>query len=365
MKRTKLALAVAALLFSTLSFAQQLPGGPHQADMAIDAAQRQVVIDGVIRELRSSYVFPDQAKKVELALRQHQKRGTYDAITSAEKLSKTLSQHMQAVNNDKHLNIFYSEKPLPQENKDKKPSAEELAAELADMKAQNFGIERVERLPFNIGYFALNGFMPAKAVANSMAAAMTLLSNTDALIIDLRKNGGGDANTVTLLASYFLDERTHMTDIYDRPSDRIEQMWSSDSVAGAHYGQKKDVYILTSKRTFSAAEDFSFALKNLKRVTIVGETTGGGAHPGGVARLSEHFAMFVPSGRSMNPVTKLDWEGVGVAPDVSTSADDAMKTAQTAILKKIADAEKNPQRRERINARIAKIGSEGSAGAAP
>jgi len=365
MKRTKLAIAAAALLFSTLSFAQQLPGGAHQADMTVDAAQRQVVIDGVIRELRTSYVFPEQAKKIELALRQQQKRGAYDAITSAEKLSKTISQHMQAVNNDKHLNIFYSAAPIPERDKDMKPTAEQMAAELAEMKAQNFGIERVERLPFNIGYFALNGFMPAREVANSMAAAMTLVANTDALIIDLRKNGGGDANTVTLLASYFLDERTHMTDIYDRPTDRTDQMWSSDTVAGAHYGQKKDVYILTSKRTFSAAEDFSFAMKNLKRVTIVGETTGGGAHPGGVARLSEHFAMFVPSGRSMNPKTKLDWEVVGVAPDVMTNADDAMKTAQIAILKKIAGAEKDAKRVERINARIAKIGTETSAGAAP
>jgi C-terminal processing protease CtpA/Prc len=365
MKRTKLALAVAALLFSTLSFAQQPPGPPTQPDMTIDAAQRQLIIDGTVRELRANYVFPELAKKMEQSLRQHQKRGTYDAITSAEKMSSTLSDHMQAVSNDKHLRVFYHANPSPEQEKDRKPTAEQQAQELADMKVQNFGIERVERLPFNVGYLALHAFAPAKAASESIAAAMTVLGNTKALIIDLRKNGGGDPNTVTMLASYFFDERTRMNDIYYRQGDRTEQMWSSEVVSGTHYGQKKDVYILTSKYTFSAAEDFSFAMKNLKRVTIVGETTGGGAHPGDMARLDKHFDMFVPNGRAMNPVTKLDWEVVGVAPHVSTSADDALKTAQIAILKKIADTEKDQERLGRINARIAKLGSEGATGAAP
>lgn len=365
MNRSKLALAVAALLFSTLAFAQQPPGPPPQPDMTIDTAQRQLIIDGTIRELRANYVFPELAKKMEQSLRQHQKRGSYDAITSAEKLSNTLSDHMQAVSNDKHLRVYYHAEPSLELDKDKKPSAAQQAEELADMKAQNFGIERVERLPFNVGYFALNAFAPAKAAADSIAAAMTVLGNTNAMIIDLRKNGGGDPSTVTMLASYLLDERTHMSDIYFRQGDRTEQRWSSDNVAGTRYGQKKDVYILTSKYTFSAAEDFSFALKNLNRVTIVGETTGGGAHPGDMARLDKHFDMFVPNGRSMNPVTKLDWEVVGVAPHVSTSADDAFKTAQIAILKKFAGTEKDQERLARINARIAKLGSEGAAGAAP
>jgi hypothetical protein len=358
MNTIKLALVAGGLLFSALSVAQQLPGAPQQADMMIDKTQRQVVIDGVIRELQKSYVFPDMAKKVELALRQHQKRGDYDAITSADKLGKTLSEHMLSVSQDKHLRLFYSAAPIPEENKDSKPSAEQQAEELAGMKSQNFGIERIERLPFNIGYFALNAFAPAKAAADSLAASMTVLANTDALIIDLRKNGGGDPSTVTLLASYFLDERTHMTDIYYRQGERTEQMWSSDAVKGVHYGQKKDVYILTSKNTFSAAEDFSYALKNLKRVTIVGETTGGGAHPGDVSRLTDHFAVFIPNGRSISPVTKTDWEVVGVTPHVSSSAGDAMKTAQIAILKKIAGAEKNPSRLARINDRIAKVDAE-------
>jgi retinol-binding protein 3 len=164
--------------------------------------------------------------------------------------------------------------------------------------------------------------------------------------------------TVALLASYLLDERTHLNDIDYREGNRTEQMWSADAVPGARFGAAKDVYILTSKYTFSAAEDFSYSLKQLKRVTIVGETTGGGAHPGDIMRLNAHFGVFVPNGRSIHPITKTDWEGVGVAADIKSSAEDALKTAQVAILKKIADQEKNPGRAARLNVRIAKVMAE-------
>jgi C-terminal processing protease CtpA/Prc len=230
------------------------------------------------------------------------------------------------------------------------------------MKAQNFGVERIERLPFNIGYLNLRAFAPAAEAAPTIAAAMSVLAHTDTLIIDLRKNGGGDPSTVALLASYLFDERTRLNDIYFRDGDRTEQMWSSDFVPGTRYGKDKDVYILTSKHTFSAAEDFSYALKNLKRATVVGESTGGGAHPGAMVRLNPHFAMFVPNGRSISTVTKTDWEGVGVTPAVSVRAEDAMKVAQVAALKKIAAGEKSATKLARINARIAAVESENTDG---
>lgn len=363
MKTIKLAILASSLLMSALVPASaQMRPDPNQPDMTITAGQRQQVIDAMIKEMHKSYVFPEQAKKVEAVIRQHQKKGDYDAITSAEKLSNTLTEHVFAQTKDKHLRMFYSAQPIPVEPSDKKPSAEEQAQRLAGMKSQNFGVERVERLPFNIGYLNLRAFAPAKDAAETLAAAMTLVANTDSLIIDLRKNGGGDPATVTLLASYLLDERTHMTDIYYRNGDRTEQMWSSDVVPGARFGQQKDVYVLTSKHTFSAAEDFSFALKSLKRITVVGETTGGGAHPGDMMRLNEHFAMFVPNGRSLGPVSKTNWEGVGVGPDVSVAAEDAMKVAQIAILKKLSANKKDPGTIERIKTRIAEVDSENTAG---
>ena len=355
MKKTVLALVLATLGMAS-GGAQQLPGGPDQPDMTINAAQRTHVIERTIVELNKHYVFPEKARKMEAVLRQHQKRGDYNGITSAEKLSALLTEHLVAESKDKHLNLIYSAEPIPLATADKKMPPEQRAAELMDMKKENFGVERVERLPFNIGYLDLRVFAPAKDAADAIAAAMTLLANTDTLIIDLRKNGGGEPATVALLASYLLDERTHLNDISFPQGNRTEQMWSSDAVQGARFGQAKDVYILTSKYTFSAAEDFSYSLKQLKRVTLVGETTDGGAHRGEVMRLSENFALFVPNGRAINPITKTDWDGSGVAPDIKETAEDALKTTQVTILNSLIAANKtNPGRVERITARIARV----------
>ncbi|MDC8773534.1 S41 family peptidase [Roseateles albus] len=354
MKKTLLALLFATLGLS-LASAQPMPGGPNQPDMEVNAAIRQQVIDNTIAELNKNYVFPEKAKKMEAALRQHQKRGEYNNVTSALKLSDLLTEHLVSETNDKHLRVMYSAQPLPEQGADKKPSPDQRANELLDMKKSNFGVERVERLPFNIGYLDLRGFLPAKEAGEAIAAAMTLVANTDALIIDLRKNGGGDPATVALLASYLFDERTHLNDIFYRESNRTEQMWSTDFVPGTRFGKDKEVYVLTSQHTFSAAEDFSYSLQKLKRVTVVGETTGGGAHPGDVMRLTPHFGIFVPNGRSINPITKTDWEGTGVSPDIKSTAEDALKTAQVVILKKVTAQEKNPGRVARIEGRIAKV----------
>lgn len=345
-----------AILAPQYALAQQV--GTSQPDLIVDQGLRTELIGNAIKQVNDYYVFPELAKKVEAALRQNQKRGTYDNVTSAQKLSDLLSEHMQVVTKDKHLRIYYSEQPIPPQANPGQPSAQEKAARLLKLKAMNFGVERVERLPHNIGYLDLRSFAPADAAASALAAAMTLVANTDALIIDLRSNGGGDARTVTLLASYLLEERTQMNNFYYRHTDRTEQRWSSDVVMGERFGHEKDVYLLTSKNTFSAAEDFSFALKNLKRVTIVGETTGGGAHPGEFVRLHRHFDMFVPKGRSYNPATNTNWEGVGVAPDISVKAEDALKTAQVVVLKKLASAEKNPGILAVITSRITKVEAE-------
>lgn len=352
-----------ALLFSALPASAQ--HGPQQADTKIDGAERQRLIDTLVNRLDQYYVFPDKAKKIGAALRAHQKSGHYDRITSSETLAKTLNEHMSAEAQDKHLQVYYSEQPIPEDTDDTKTSDEEMMGGLANMRAHNFGVERIERLPFNIGYLNLSAFAPAKSAAATIAATMATLTYTDALIIDLRENGGGDPSTVSLIASYLLDERTHLSDMYYRKRNVTEQMWTMPSLGGPHYGQKKEVYILTSKDTFSAAEDLSYTLKHLKRATIVGEATGGGAHPGDMVRLSAHMHVFMPNGRSINPITKTNWEGVGVAPDMSVAAEDALKTAQIAVLNKFMGAEKNPGKVARIKQRIAKLAGAPAASGAP
>jgi hypothetical protein len=363
---TRLKTLVAALFLSSLAclpaFAQA-PGTASQPDMPMTAASRQQLVDRLAEEVGRRYVFPDVAKQVAATLRARQARGAYAGMDSARQLAEALTQEMQAVSKDRHLRVLYSEEPIPARKPEIAPSAEEAARYLAMLRSGNFGVEKIERLPLNIGYLELNGFAPVKEAADTLAAAMTVLAHTDALIVDLRNNGGGDGSTSLLLASYLFDERTHLNDFYYRDGNRIEQRWSLDVVPGLRYGQRKDVYILTSKDSFSAAEDFSYALKNLKRASVVGETTGGGANGGDDVRLLPNFSAFIPLSRMVSPITKTNWEGVGVSPDIAVCAGDALRTAQLAVLKKWAARETRRDRLDQLEGRIAELGAGHAAGA--
>jgi C-terminal processing protease CtpA/Prc len=249
---------------------------------------------------------------------------------------------------------MYSARPTPPETERRQPGPDEQARELEFLRTINFGFEKVERLPGNVGYLDLRGFLPAQLGAETVVAAMNFVANTDALIIDLRRNGGGDPAMVALISSYlFGAEPVHLNDLYFRPDNSTHQWWTLPYVPGKRYGEKKEVYVLTSKRTFSAAEEFTYNLKNLKRARIVGETTGGGAHPGGGRRINEHFAIWVPSGRAINPISKTNWEGTGVTPDVEVPADQALKVAHIAALNSVLEKVTEPERQDAIKQAIA------------
>jgi len=349
-KRSALALALLLAAAAGIAFWPSFAGhrGPPQKDMAIDATTRNQVIDTLTADLDKYYVFPEQAKKFGAYLRSRQRSGAYDSITSAEKFADVLTADLQSVGKDGHLEVRYGEDGFPELGKDGTPSLESQAHDLADEKRHNYGLESVGRLHCNIGYLDLHAFAEPERVKDRYAAAMTLLGDTRALIIDLRRNHGGEPETVALLASYLFDRRTHLNDIYQRESNTTEPMWTSDVVDGPRYGGARKVYLVTSNDTFSAGEDFSYALKNLKRATLVGETTGGGAHPGQPRRLAEHFAAFVPSGRSISPITHTDWEGIGVAPDIRASADDALDVAHRQALKDALAVETDPEIKESL-----------------
>jgi retinol-binding protein 3 len=357
MTRWMYSLAVCAcLLLSGRLVAQGPPPGP---DMPIDLATVNAVVEGVIKNLTDYYVFPDVADKMGAAIRERQQRHEYDRITSARTLAETLTSHLRDVSHDKHLSVGYSAAVLPPPPApNAQPSPEDIERMRGVMSQTNFGFEKIERLAGNIGYLDLRGFGPPQMMGDTAAAAMNFLANADALIIDLRQNGGGSPDGVALMASYLMGPQpARMNDIYDRPSNETHQFWTLPYVPGKRL-TGKDVYLLTSNRTFSAAEDFSYGLKNLKRVTIVGEVTGGGAHPGGPRRITDHFFVATPSGRSISVFTKTDWEGVGVEPDVNVPAARALTTAHLMALEKRATTVTNPRMKAEIDSAIERLKKE-------
>ena len=327
------------------------PHEPPQRDMTIDATVRARVVDSVIAQLDRAYVFPDQARAIGEDLRARLSHGDFDTVASGRKFAETLTGILQDRTHDKHLEVRYFEEAI-KEGQDDGPSPEQQADEALHQKQVNYGFANVGRLRLNIGLLDLHAFGRPQGAADRIAAAMTLLGDTDALIVDLRECHGGDPETVMLAASYLFDRPTHLNDIYFRDENRTEERWTAASVPGKRYGQARRLYLLTSRETASGCEDFAYALKNAGRATLVGETTAGAAHAGSPRRVDAHFMMFVPSGRPISPVTRGDWEGVGVMPDIETPAPKAVDAAQVAILKELLPAQTNPMRKNDMQKRI-------------
>lgn len=318
--------------------ARQAP--PEQPDMTVDAAARKEVVESLIKRLNDAYIFPETAAKMEQAVRARVAKGEYDQITSAKKFAEKLTADVQEVSRDKHLRVRYSAQPIPERPAGpREPTTEEREQFRREMSRINYGFQKIERLPGNIGYVEFRGFLDPEGGAETVASVFNFLGNTDAIIFDLRKNGGGDPAMVALICSYlFSAEPVHLNSLHwrDGKGERVEEFWTRKEVAGKRY-TGKDVYVLTSNYTFSGAEEFTYNLKNLKRATIVGETTGGGANPGGSRRLAKHFGAFIPTGRAVSPVTKTNWEGTGVEPDVKVPADQALLTARLMALKRAVE----------------------------
>ena len=344
---SKIAIACGSLLLAFTTMA-------NEPTYILDKNSKMQVISSIINELEQGYIFPIKAIKVGQKLRSRQQQNEYQDIDDANEFAKTLTEHLQLATGDKHLQVEFSDEIIPVSN-DTKAQEAKAAFEMKMWRAHNFGIEKIERIKFNIGYLKLTAFGPVKEVGPLLASAMNLLNNTDSLIIDLRGNFGGNEQTVQLLASYLLNQRTHLLDMVKREGNRTEQHWSSDYVEGQRFGEEKEVYILIDKNSFSAAEDFSYTMKNLSRATLIGENSGGAANSGDTVRLNEHFNLFLPTARGISPITQTNWEGTGVTPDIKVLGEDALKKAQIVILTKLMASEQDPRRIERMQARIAEL----------
>ena len=301
------------------------------AGLRIDATERGRVVDRAAARLDSFYVFPDVAKRMGDSTRTRLARGVYDGYETGPGFAIRLNRDLSELAHDKHLRVSFSARSLPPQRPDgvgpPTPSADEIARARSQMDQMNCGFRKAEQLDGNVGYLKFAMFAPTEICGPTAAAAMTFLAGTRALVIDLRENGGGSPGMVRMVASYLFDRRTHLNDLWTRSTGRTEEFWTQDSVSGRRFGGDKPVYVLTSAGTFSGGEEFAYDLKSLKRATIVGETTGGGAHPVRGRRINDRFVIGVPFARAINPVTHTNWEGVGVEPDVKVPASDALATA--------------------------------------
>ena len=333
-------IAIAALALPLPALAQ----APERPDTTIDAATRETVVEGVLRRLDQGYVFPEKAAEMRQAIQARMKQGAYERLVSARAFADSLTADLRAVSHDRHLEVSYQRAAVRDEVPDAEPSAEEQRERYAFGHRVNFGFERAERLSGNIGYLEIRSFnFDAAMVDSSLTSAMNFLAHTDALIIDVRRNGGGEPSMVAAVCSYLLPPNRLINKFYWRPQNRWDEFRSS-AVRGRHYGTSRPVYVLTSDQTFSGAEEFAYDIQTQKRGEVVGDTTGGGAHPGGLRRVTEHFGVWVPSGRAVNPVTHTNWEGTGVRPDVPAAAGEALQVAHLRALERLLREERDQER---------------------
>jgi len=326
------------MLISHISIAQNDP-------LALAEGEIKMTIDAISNQLQHNYVFPDVAEEMIAALKKNYKQGKYDSAPDAVMFSEMLTRDLRTVSNDKHIRVLFDPQRIKRRSQaiSKEDSLRIAERRLQSMAMTNFGFESVQILDGNVGYLNLKNFADPAFAKETAAAAMTFLGNTDAIIIDLRNNGGGSSEMVQLLSSYFFgEESVHLNSLYWRSSDTTTETWTIPNVEGLK-NPDADVYILTSDYTFSAAEEFSYNLQSLGKATIVGETTGGGAHPGNNEVVTDRFMIFVPSGRAINPITKTNWEGTGVVPDVEVKSDQALLVAKMKAYETLKDKSNEPR----------------------
>jgi hypothetical protein len=296
---------------------------PATAAAAVfDRAAQLEVIDAAADVIESRYVDEDKAHGIAKALRLSEDR--WKEPRDGNSFAKEATAFLRSISGDGHLGLSYSEKVIPQQDGDAVFSAAEMERWYGPQI--NHGVEKIERLPGNVILLDLRVFPPPSMAGDVFAAAMTVAAQGDALIIDLRRNGGG-AETANLLTGYLLEGGRPLSGSYNRPTDTHSYATSPAWVPGRRFGPTKPVYVLTSHKTFSAAEAVAYDLQALKRAVIVGETTGGGANPFEYRRVHPHFAVDLPESRSVNPITGTNWQGTGVKPDVEVPAEQALDKA--------------------------------------
>ena len=306
-----------SLTFGTLLQAQ---------DDKPSAAFKAATIDQLAARIKEYYVEPALALKVSDHLKKQLEAGHFDDASDITRFAESLTHEAQAISKDKHLLI----RPATPSQGSRPGSTKDFLArhrsQLTRDRENAGGLTEVKMLDGNVGFLAIRSFPPLHAGRDVADSYVKLLSGADAIIIDLRENGGGYPEMVQYLCSYFFAERVHLNSLYWREGDHTQEFWSLEQVTGRKMPQVP-LFVLTSDKTFSAAEEFSYNMQSQKRATLIGQTTRGGANPGRIMQLNDQLEAIIPVGKAVNPITKTNWEGVGVVPDIQTSLEGTLEKA--------------------------------------
>jgi Peptidase family S41/N-terminal domain of Peptidase_S41 in eukaryotic IRBP len=313
---------------------------PDDGSLAAEQMSGREIVTAALSLLRANYVFPEVAEQAAAAVEARLAAGEYDELDEIT-LTELLTRHLQEVTGDKHLGLRLGGGPGPrpgpapaEPGEPKNHEARRLAMRQMG-RLDNFGIRRVERLDGNVGYLDVHRVAVPANAGPAIAAAMELVAGTYALILDLRHNGGGSPEGVLFWCSYLLEEKpTHLNDIYHADTGETRQFWALPYVPGTRYVDRP-VYVLTSSRTFSGGEEFCYNLQALGRAELIGETTGGGAHPTRGFAISRAVHISIPFARSVNPITGTNWQGTGVVPDVAVPEAEAYDVAYGQALRHV------------------------------
>jgi len=290
---------------------------------SLDSEYKSQTVKTLSKMIADHYVLADVGKKTGDHLESLLSKGHFDDLMDNEAFAAALTDAVQSVNHDKHMRIMLNS-PFVEEEATFERMIEEKIHNEERSRRYNGGFKKLDVLEGNVGYVDLRGFARFRGNKEVADAYMKLISNTDAVIIDMRYNGGGDPEMVQYLCSYFFDDKRHLNSLYFREGDRTMEFWTKD-VDGLKMADVP-LYVMTSAKTFSGAEEFSYNMQTQKRATLVGSTTGGGANPGQSRNINDELFVFIPGGMAINPITKTNWEGVGVVPEIQLPSEEAFDT---------------------------------------
>jgi hypothetical protein len=320
-------------------------GAESESPCRIEQKQIRQVLSALVKLVRSRYAIADMAEKTARFLEKNLAAGRYADFSDPAEFAAAVTSDLQQVSGDKHFRFGFR----PEDQKAKETSVQkteeekkkEREARLAALRKSNFGFQQAAILPGNIGYIDFRRFQPPELAGDALLATMAFLANCDALIIDLRNCSGGSAYMNGYFATFFFSEATKLYDMEFRGDNFTERFWTLNYLPGKRLADTP-LYVLTSAYTFSGAEAFAYRFQTLKRATIVGEVTAGGANAGGVLDVPPFFRVYMPMGRPVDPKTKTNWEGTGVAPDIRTTALKALPAARIDALQTLREKSSDP-----------------------